>query len=57
MDTDDTASRAALLLHILEMNFLYWLQTAQVSWPGLIECQADDKQTLFRPFSLVGCQE
>ena len=53
-------------------SFLHWLQSAQVSWPGLcgqesswsaatslpalIECHADDEQTLFHTFSLVGCQ-
>ena len=26
---------SALLLRILGMKFLHWLQTAQVSWPGL----------------------
>ena len=43
--------------------------SAQVSWLGLggpwsgitllhvlIECHDDDEQTLFHPFSLVGCQ-
>ena len=66
-----TCSWSALLLQISETSTLHWLQSAQVSWLGLcgpetspagtsllasIEHHADDSQTLFHQFSLVGCQ-
>ena len=52
-------------LHWLQTAQVSWLGLYGPeinSWPAgtsslaLIECHADDKQTLFHPFSLVGCQ-
>ena len=52
-------------LHRLQSAQVSWLGlcgpetspwSAGTSLLALLECHADDRQTLFHPFSLVGCQ-
>ena len=60
-----TTSSASSTLHWLQSAQVSWLGlcgpitspwSAGTSLLASIECHADDRQTLFHPFSLVGCQ-
>ena len=64
-DLRDEYSRHLSTLHWLQSAQVSWLGlcrpetspwSAGTSLLASIECHADDRQTLFHPFSLVGCQ-